>query len=97
MPSFIRPVPEERKVLAFSKDVRKGQLPTTVEVKHERLQVEVEAVPSSQTAQGNPSIPEQTETSDRVSAPQALTVPLKIIHPLFRSPFLSPMSSWHLL
>ena len=45
------------------------------------------------TALGTPSIPKQTEISNKISATRTSIVPLNIIHPLLCYPFLYPTSA----
>ena len=105
MPSFTQPTPEDGKVLAFSRDVRQAHIPTTAEVNPEWFQVDAEDIPSleeltqalDRTSLVTPRIPDQTVTSNSIAVPRSYIAPLKLIHPLILSPFLSPMSTWHLL
>ena len=46
MPLFTQPTPKEVKSLAFARDERQGQIPTTVEVNPKRFQVNAEDFPS---------------------------------------------------
>ena len=80
MPSFTRPNPEDGKFIAFARDTRKGQLPTTVEANPKRFQVDEKEVPLTEnltqalarTALVTPRIPEKTSTYDRIAPPPRL-------------------------
>ena len=91
--------------MEFTRDMRQGQLPTTIEVNPEWLQVEKKDVlymddlkrALSWTASGAPMIPEQMVTSGRISAPYASIETINIINILIRPPFLYSISARQLL
>ena len=100
-PSFAQPTPEDGKVLAFSRDIRLGLLPTPVVVKLEWLTPGEVAVTQSAYMEdllarldpGHPRLPPDTPRPNRVSVPRASLSPLSLVHPLMFSPFLAPATA----
>ena len=96
--------PEDSKVMALTRDVSQGQLPTIIKLNPSWLQVNAEDVLSLEditqalagTAQGTPNIHKQKLTSYRIVDPRASITPLKIIHLLLRSPLAFPIYAWNL-
>ena len=104
IPSFTHPTPEDSKVMALTRDVSQGQLPTIIKFNPSWLQVNAEDVRSLEeltqalagTAQGTPNIHKQKLTSYKIVNPRASITPLKLINLLLRSPLAFPTYAWNL-
>ena len=103
--SFAHPTPEDRKVLAFARDIRIGLLPVTVVVQPEWFtpyEVAVTQAAEMETllvhlAPGHLCLPPDTPRNDRVSVPWSSLPPLYLVHPLILSPLLAPATAWYMM
>ena len=104
-PSFAQPTPEDKKVLAFTRDIRLGLLPDTVVVQPEWLIPADVAVPQAAEMEDllarlsprHPRLPQDTPRKERVSVPWASLAPLSLLHPLMVSLFLALAIAWHMM
>ena len=104
-PSFTQPTLQDRKVIAFARDIRLGLFPAIVVVKLEWITPGKVNPPQAvdmdylmaRLAPGHPRLPPDTPRPDRVSVTWVSLVPLYLVHPLIFSPFLVPATVWHMM
>ena len=95
-PSFVKPTPEDGKVLAFARNICLGQLPAKVVVLLEciapiKVEVPREAEMEAELvhlATGQPRLSKDTPRPERVSSPRESLDPLSLVHLLMVSLFL---------
>ena len=104
-PSVAQPTPEDGKVLTFAGYIHLGLLPATLVVKPEWLTpgkfnvpqaTEIESL-MARLAPRHPCLPPETPRPYRVSVPWASLAPLSLVHLLMVSPFLAPVTVWHMM
>ena len=92
-------------MIAFAQDVRQVQLPTTVEVNPEWLNVTEDKAPSvedptralTRTGPRYPRTPYQMAISDKVTVPPASIHLLRLVQFLLSFTFLSLKNTWNVL
>ena len=104
-PSFTKPTPEDSKVLAFTQDIRLGQLPARVVVLLEWLtssKVSVQRTSDTEAelahlSPGHPMLAADNPQPDRFSVTQDSLAPLSLVNPLMVFPFLPPSNTWYMM
>ena len=105
IPSFTCATPEDGAVLVFPRNDRLRILPTTVEVQEDWLSVQDVVTPTATeldaalavTGPFAPRLPEVNAASDTVAVAKITLAPLTMVHPLQRSPLLTPLNAWNLI
>ena len=104
-PSFLRGVPEQGEILAFTQDIRQGNIPSTVEISPEWLEINDRDVPFVKGLDralytlppGVSQVPDQTPMVEILIFLMVSINPLELVRPLPTSPFIVPANVCHLL